>query len=159
MPFERNNSKGPPNRTDSRPFLASAKPRRSSSVLLGGRVGCIATCDSACRRFPTQAPYTTSLVEGRKVRQARRTVPRCRARYRTVAVDLIAHALLKQEEEPSPSMRPLGNDRALGILDLALNRRGSKSDPRASSGSERAGRASHRATIPHTTVHYKIGAS
>ena len=40
-------------------------------------------------------------------------------------VDLIAHALLKQEEEPSLRVERLGIDRAFGILDRALNRRAS----------------------------------
>ena len=43
--------------------------------------------------------------------------------------DLIAHALLKQEEEPSPMVVRLGTDRAFGILDRALNRRASRRDP------------------------------
>ena len=43
--------------------------------------------------------------------------------------DLIAHALLKQEEEPTPRVRRLGIDRAFGILDRALNRRASRQDP------------------------------
>ncbi len=43
--------------------------------------------------------------------------------------DLIAHALLKQEEEPSPRVERLGIDRAFGILDRALNRRASRRDP------------------------------
>ena len=41
---------------------------------------------------------------------------------------LIAHALLKQEEEPSPRVRRLGIDRAFEILDCALNRRASRPD-------------------------------
>ncbi len=43
--------------------------------------------------------------------------------------DLIAHALLKQEEEPSPRVERLGIDRAFRTLDKALNRRASKRDP------------------------------
>ena len=43
--------------------------------------------------------------------------------------DLIAHALLKQEEEPSPRIERQGIARAFGILDRALNRRASKRDP------------------------------
>ena len=43
--------------------------------------------------------------------------------------DLIAHALLKQEEEPSPRVQRLGIDRAFGTLDHALNRRASRTDP------------------------------
>ena len=44
--------------------------------------------------------------------------------------DLIAHALLKQEEEPSPRVERQGIARAFGILDRALNRRASRQDPR-----------------------------
>ena len=40
--------------------------------------------------------------------------------------DLIAHALLKQEEEP---VERLGIDRAFGILNRVLNRRASRRDP------------------------------
>ena len=43
--------------------------------------------------------------------------------------DLIAHALLKQEEEPSPRTAELGVDLAFGILDRALNRRAARRDP------------------------------
>ena len=51
--------------------------------------------------------------------------------------DLIAHALLKQEEEPSPRACPVldtgverqGVAQAFGILDRALNRRASRRDP------------------------------
>ncbi len=43
--------------------------------------------------------------------------------------DLIAHALLKQEEAPSPRVERLGIDRAFGILDQSLNRRASRRDP------------------------------
>ena len=43
--------------------------------------------------------------------------------------DLIAHALLKQEEEPSPRVERLGVAQAFGILDRALNRRASRRDP------------------------------
>ena len=43
--------------------------------------------------------------------------------------DLIAHALLKQEEEPSPRVERQGIARAFGILDRALNRRASRRDP------------------------------
>ncbi|MDE3267313.1 MAG: DUF3800 domain-containing protein [Chloroflexota bacterium] len=42
--------------------------------------------------------------------------------------DLIAHALLKQEE-PSPRVTRLGIDRSFGILDRALNRKASRRDP------------------------------
>ncbi len=43
--------------------------------------------------------------------------------------DLIAHALLKQGEEPSPRVERLGIDEAFGALDRALNRRASRRDP------------------------------
>ena len=43
--------------------------------------------------------------------------------------DLIAHALLKQEEEPSPRVERQGVDKAFGILDRALNRKASRRDP------------------------------
>ena len=40
--------------------------------------------------------------------------------------DPIPHALLKQEEEPSPRVERLGIDRAFNILDRALNRNASR---------------------------------
>ena len=43
--------------------------------------------------------------------------------------DLIAHALLKQEEQPSPRVERQGIARAFAILDRALNRRASRRDP------------------------------
>ena len=43
--------------------------------------------------------------------------------------DLIAHALLKQKEEPSPRVERQGVGKAFGILDRALNRRASRRDP------------------------------
>ena len=43
--------------------------------------------------------------------------------------DLIAHALLKQEEEPSQRVKEMGINLAFGILDRALNRRASRTDP------------------------------
>ena len=42
--------------------------------------------------------------------------------------DLIAHALLKQEEDPSPRVTELGVHLAFGILDRALNRKASRRD-------------------------------
>ncbi len=42
--------------------------------------------------------------------------------------DLIAHALLKQGEEPSPRVERLGIDRAFNIIDRALNRNASRRD-------------------------------
>ena len=49
--------------------------------------------------------------------------------YLLQMADLIAHALLKQQEEPSPRVERLGIDRAFGTLDHALNRRASRRDP------------------------------
>ena len=49
--------------------------------------------------------------------------------YLLQMADLIAHALLKQQEEPSPRVQRLGIDRAFRILDRALNRRASRRDP------------------------------
>ena len=43
--------------------------------------------------------------------------------------DFIAHALLEQEEEPSPRVERQGIARAFGILDRVLNRRASRRDP------------------------------
>ena len=43
--------------------------------------------------------------------------------------DLIAHALLKQEEEPSQRVKGQSLHLAFGILDSALNRRASRRDP------------------------------
>ena len=43
--------------------------------------------------------------------------------------DLIAHALMKQEEEPSARTAEQGVHLAFGILDRALNRRASRRDP------------------------------
>lgn len=43
--------------------------------------------------------------------------------------DLIAHALLKQEEEPSQRVKELSLHLAFRILDTALNRRASRRDP------------------------------
>ena len=43
--------------------------------------------------------------------------------------DFIAHALLKQEETPVSRVEDLGIDRAFSILDVALNREGSRRDP------------------------------
>ena len=49
--------------------------------------------------------------------------------YLLQMADLIAHALLKQEEEPVPRVERLGVGQAFGILDRALNRRASRRDP------------------------------
>ena len=43
--------------------------------------------------------------------------------------DLVAHALLKQEEEPVPRVETHGINEAFSILDKALNRRASGCDP------------------------------
>ena len=42
--------------------------------------------------------------------------------------DFIAHALLKQEEEPVPRVEDLGIRDAFSILDRALNRKASSQD-------------------------------
>ena len=57
--------------------------------------------------------------------------------------DLIAHALLKQEEEPSPRVERLGIDQAFGILDAPSTGERQGETPRASSGGEEA-----RSTLP-----------
>ena len=49
--------------------------------------------------------------------------------YLLQMADLIAHALLKQEEEPVPRVERLGVAQAFGVLDRALNRRASRRDP------------------------------
>ena len=49
--------------------------------------------------------------------------------YLLQMADLIAHALLKQEEEPSPRVERLGIARAFSILARALNRRAARRDP------------------------------
>ena len=49
--------------------------------------------------------------------------------YLLQTADLIARALLKQEEEPSPKVEGQGIHKAFGILDRALNRRASRRDP------------------------------
>jgi len=43
--------------------------------------------------------------------------------------DLVAHALLKQEEEPVPRVETHGIHEAFSILDRALNRSASRRDP------------------------------
>ena len=82
-------------------FMAVAQSRRNSSVLLGGRVGCIATGRSACRRSPTRAPYAMVLKEERSLPRSRRPLPPCRGRYRTAAVER--------------AVRSPGDDRASGV--------------------------------------------
>ena len=49
--------------------------------------------------------------------------------YLLQMADLIAHALLKQEEEPVPRVEDLGIHQAFSILDKALNRKASRRDP------------------------------
>ena len=49
--------------------------------------------------------------------------------YLLQMADLIAHALLKQEEEPVPRVEGLGIHEAFSILDRALNRKASRRDP------------------------------
>ena len=43
--------------------------------------------------------------------------------------DLVAHALLKQEEKPIPRVEDMGIHEAFSILDKALNRRAARRDP------------------------------
>ena len=50
------------------------------------------------------------------------------ADYLLQMADLIAHALLKQEEEPVPRVEGMGIHQAFSILDRALNRKASKRD-------------------------------
>ena len=49
--------------------------------------------------------------------------------YLLQKADLIAHALVKREEEPSPRVERLGIDRAHGTLAHALNRRAPRRAP------------------------------
>ena len=49
--------------------------------------------------------------------------------YLLQIADLIAHALLKQEEEPVPRVETHGIHEAFAILDRALNRKASRQDP------------------------------
>ena len=49
--------------------------------------------------------------------------------YLLQMADLIAHALLKQEETPIPRVEEHGIDAAFSILDAALNRQASRRDP------------------------------
>ena len=49
--------------------------------------------------------------------------------YLLQMADLIAHALLKQEEEPVPRVESMGIQEAFSILDEALNRKASRRDP------------------------------
>ena len=49
--------------------------------------------------------------------------------YLLQMADLIAHALLKQEEEPIPRVETHGIHEAFSILDRALNRKASRRDP------------------------------
>ena len=49
--------------------------------------------------------------------------------YLLQMTDFIAHALLKQEEEPVPRVEDLGVQEAFSVLDRALNRRASRRDP------------------------------
>ena len=73
--------------------------------------------------------------------------------YLLQIANLIAHALLKQEEEPSPRVEHLGIRRAVGILDRALNRM-------ASSDGETTGRLARLtdvgnscgSCVPHITM-------
>ena len=49
--------------------------------------------------------------------------------YLLQVADFIAHALLKQEEAPIPRVEDYAIDRAFSILEAALNRNASRSDP------------------------------
>ena len=49
--------------------------------------------------------------------------------YLLQMADFIAHALLKQEEEPVPRVEDLGICEAFSILDRALNLKASRRDP------------------------------
>ena len=49
--------------------------------------------------------------------------------YLLQMADFIAHALLKQEEDPVPRVEDLGIHEAFSILDRALNRKASRRDP------------------------------
>ena len=49
--------------------------------------------------------------------------------YLLQMADFIAHALLKQEEEPVPRVEDLGIREAFALLDRALNRKASRRDP------------------------------
>ena len=68
-------------------FMAGAQSRRNSSVLLGGRVGRIATYRSACRRVSSRALCATGLKEAWRLRRPRRSFRRCRGRYRAAAAE------------------------------------------------------------------------
>ena len=68
--------------------------------------------------------------------------------------DLIAHALLKQAEEPSPRVDRLGVDRAFGILDRTLNRRASKRDRQGVVRKSTGGRSAAVAAPGHTMAAY-----
>ncbi len=49
--------------------------------------------------------------------------------YLLQMADFIAHALLKQEEDPIPRVEDLGVHEAFSVLDRALNRKASRRDP------------------------------
>ena len=52
-----------------------------------------------------------------------------RSDYLLQMANLIAHALLKQEEQPSPRVEEFGIRRCFSILDPALNKDASRRDP------------------------------
>ena len=56
-------------------FLAGAKPRRSSSVLLGGRPGRVTACRSACRRLTSRALHAAGLKKVRDLGRPPTTSP------------------------------------------------------------------------------------
>ena len=56
-------------------FLAGAKPRRSSSVLLGGRHGRVTACRSACRQLTSRALHAADLKKVRDLGRPPTTSP------------------------------------------------------------------------------------
>lgn len=86
-------------------FLAGAKSRRSSSILLGSRVGPVIIYASACRQFPTPIPCATGPKEGRKLRRSRRSLRRCRSGHRAVAQDLALRTAQSRGQQPHQRIR------------------------------------------------------
>ena len=70
--------------------------------------------------------------------------------------DLIAHALLKQEEEPSQRVTELGIHLAFGILDRALNRRASSGDEERGGGGGRLDVARPLAPIRRFALRFRV---
>ena len=67
-------------------FLAGANPRRSSSVLLGGRLRRITACPSVCRQLPSRGRHPTGLKEERNPKRPLRPLGICGGEYRTEPV-------------------------------------------------------------------------